>query len=235
MNETSKVPHGNVTGVTGLLAAFALSTALACASGTDEGSKLAPDVAELMSAADQDEVARIETLLDEGTNVGELDLSGRTALMHAARNGSVAALEVLLDAGANVTRTAPDGVTALMEAARAGQASAVRVLATRGAIVDRLSQLEYQPAAIHLAAWQDHTDCVQALLDAGSDLNLLEATGSTPLMYAAYFNAPAAARYLVDAGADLTPRDEDGLTALGLAQDQGHQEIEALLSSVGAP
>lgn len=233
MNETSTVPHCNTAGLATLLAAFALSAATACASGG--GSKLDPDVADLMAAADQDDVVRIEAVLDGGTSVGEVDLEGRTALMHAARNGSMAALDVLLEAGAIVTMTAPDGVTALMEAARAGQASAVTELAQRGAMVNRLSNLEYRPAAIHLAAWEDHTDCVRALLDAGSDLNLFDGTNSTPLMYAAYFNGPDAARFLVEAGADLTPRDTDGLTALGLAQDQGNQEIEELLLSVGAP
>ena len=225
-------PHWNTKGMAQLLAALAFATATSCTPQPDD--TLAPEVAELMTAADHDEVARIEALLANGTDVGQVDQYGRTALMHAAENGSMGALSVLLDEGAELESSTPEGVTALMEAARSGRAAAVSVLARRGAIVARLSNLEYRPAAIHLAAKEDHTTCLQALLDAGADINQLEGSLSTPLMYAAYYDGPAAARFLITAGADLNARDEEELTALALAQDAGNQAIEALLLSAGA-
>ncbi|HKO89528.1 MAG TPA: ankyrin repeat domain-containing protein [Polyangiaceae bacterium] len=229
--DQASVPQGNTIRLW-LFAALACAAAAGCASGEDDA--LAPDVAELMVAADHDEVARIETLLASGTDVGEVDRSGRTALMHAAENGSMGALSLLLDEGADLESATPEGVTALMDAARSGRAAAVTVLATRGAILARLSDLEYRPAAIHLAAKEDHADCLEALLDAGADIDQLEGSASTPLMYAAYYDGPSAARFLIAAGADLNARDEEDLTALALAQDAGNQEIEALLLSAGA-
>jgi len=56
----------------------------------------------------------------------------------------------------------------------------------------------------------------------------------TPLHYAANFGYMDVAVYLLDQGADINTRDEDGWTALDRACDQGHVGMVNLLVSRGA-
>ena len=55
-------------------------------------------------------------------------------------------------------------------------------------------------------------------------------TGATALHWAAYKGDLASATRLLEGGADLTLRDNDGDTALDNARSYGHSEVVALLS-----
>jgi ankyrin repeat protein len=95
------------------------------------------------------------------------------------------------------------GQTALMWAAAAGNDDVVRLLIEAGATVDAISHEVVAPesewsqgaadyadmprgrlTAVHLAARAGHYETVQALVDAGASLSLVDAAGKTPLDYA---------------------------------------------------
>jgi hypothetical protein len=81
---------------------------------------------------------------------------------------------------------------------------------------------------------QDHPDIVKALLDAGANPNVRDRLEvQTPLMYAAAHGYTESVRILIDAGADASIVDNNGRTALMLAEEEGHDEIVDLLSSSG--
>ncbi|HEX23139.1 MAG TPA: ankyrin repeat domain-containing protein, partial [Chromatiales bacterium] len=57
----------------------------------------------------------------------------------------------------------------------------------------------------------------------------------TALMAAAAFNQPEVVRLLLKRDADPKARDEDGETALSVAEDKGNKEIISLLQAAATP
>lgn len=71
--------------------------------------------------------------------------------------------------------------------------------------------------AIHLAAWQNHHEIVQFLIDSGADVDSTDSHGKTALHYAAIYGSLEAARVLIDGKTHLDIRDENAMTPLMLA------------------
>ncbi|HKK40165.1 MAG TPA: ankyrin repeat domain-containing protein [Cryomorphaceae bacterium] len=77
------------------------------------------------------------------------------------------------------------------------------------------SKQEIPVVDIHTAVFQGDLNAVKQHIDAGSDLNIKEPmSGSTPLISAITFNNFEIAKALVEAGADLSSKNNDGSTAL---------------------
>ncbi len=71
---------------------------------------------------------------------------------------------------------------------------------------------------IQVAILSDNLEAVKQHIKAGTDINKKDAmSGSTPLITAASFGKNKIAQVLIDAGADLTPKNNDGATALHTA------------------
>jgi len=71
---------------------------------------------------------------------------------------------------------------------------------------------------IQAAILSDNIEAVKQHIKAGTDLNKKDAmSGSTPLITAASFGKNKIAQVLIDAGADLTVKNNDGATALHTA------------------
>ncbi|HSE42692.1 MAG TPA: ankyrin repeat domain-containing protein, partial [Acidobacteriota bacterium] len=91
---------------------------------------------QLTAAVKENNLTKIENLLQNGVNVNERDASNNTPLMLAASSGFTGAMKVLLDSGAFVTARNIEGKTALMWAASSNQLEAIKLLMTSGAEVD---------------------------------------------------------------------------------------------------
>ena len=74
-------------------------------------------------------------------------------------------------------------------------------------------------------------EVLQALIDAGADLNAQDENGQTALMNAANFEELESVRALLLAGADVNFKNKDGESAWDLTAET---EIEELLVSFGA-
>eukprot|EP00045_Choanoeca_perplexa_P002310 m.23878 g.23878 ORF g.23878 m.23878 type:complete len:147 (+) comp11444_c0_seq1:272-712(+) len=87
--------------------------------------------------------------------------------------------------------------------------------------------------ALHHAAGAGCLDTFACLLRAGADMNARAKDGHTPLMRAArWCNDGRMLSYLVEAGADVTIDDRDGMTALHLTTLQGNSaEVEHLIKA----
>lgn len=70
---------------------------------------------------------------------------------------------------------------------------------------------------------------IRAHLRAGSDVNVRDYNGFTPLHLAAYRGHLAAARLLLEAGADPAARSATGATPADIARSAGHGDIANLL------
>lgn len=89
-------------------------------------------------------------------------------------------------------------------------------------------QMDLQAAVI-----SNNLEAVRQHIKAGSDLNQKDAmSGSTPLITASSFGKKEIAQALIEAGADLTPKNNDGATALHAASFFCRVEIvQALLDA----
>ena len=192
-------------------------------------------------------------LLDAGSNVEEANHEGQTALMLAARAGSVEVADLLVRHGANVNaREKWRGQTALMWAADAHSVALTRFLIdhkadvnTRALATDWPSQMtgeprnQYRPVGgltpLLYAARSGCTECVQALLDAGADVNRPSPEGVTPLMVAIDNFAYDTAKVLFERGANPRVWDWWGRTALYTAIDMNTYSLDAYAERTGPP
>jgi ankyrin repeat protein len=88
-------------------------------------------------------------------------------------------------------------------------------------------------ASLHLAANGGYTGIVQALIDAGIDVNA-DWGNSTPLMGAARGGHLDTVTKLIALGADVNRQDDLGRTALMLSALEGHGPVVSLLVKSGA-
>jgi ankyrin repeat protein len=180
----------------------------------------------------------IRRLIDAGGDPNSADAGGETVLMTAARTGNPAALRVLLERGAQVDAKEPEfQQTALMIAVREDHAEAVGVLLAAGASPNAQTRKGPTPAFVPPCKG---TGCGSegvginrgGLPDRG---RRAEAKGGmTPLLYAARDGRLAAARRLIDAGADLELSEANGIRPLLMAALNNKMDVARLLIARGA-
>lgn len=97
------------------------------------------------------------------------------------------------------------------------------------------SEADRPDVDIQAAVMSGNLEAVKQHIEAGTDLNEQEPfSGSTPLITAATFNKPEIAQALIDAGADLSIKNNDGSTALHTAAFFCRVEIVQMLIDANA-
>ena len=100
-----------------------------------------------------------------------------------------------------------------------------------------VSQTSTKPPSIdiHTATFLGDLEAIHQHIKAGSDLDEREPTiGSSPLISAAVFGKTEVARALIEAGADVNLRNNEGSTALHIAAFLCRTEIVEMLLDKGA-
>lgn len=169
-----------------------------------------------------------------------LDTKGRVPFesypddpIRAAYRGDIEAVKAFLDDGFPPNAGNEVGYTMLMGAARSSNLAAVRFMLSHGAQAALADKRGY--TALHWAVAQptsnpsNELNCVRVLIDAGADVNARNEEGITPLMNAAWFGCRDSVRELLRRGADASLRDSKGRSALDLAVERNHKDIEKLL------
>jgi len=154
---------------------------------------------ELLSAVDVGRIDRVRELLAAGADVNARISDGATPLMHAAHDGNLALVRALLDAGADVGATDSSGWTALTK------------------------------AVYNASLNRGFADVVQALIDAGGNVEAPIGYGIRPLMLAAGYGETAVVETLLAAGADVLARNDGGLTALMMVKEKFYVDVINLL------
>jgi hypothetical protein len=102
----------------------------------------------------------------------------------------------------------------IIKIAKAGQAARVKeLLATDKSLINARDKDGSTP--LHCAVWKGHEQMVEALLEAGADVNAHNENdhwGTTPLHAAAHANQAAIAQLLIAHGADVNAMDREGRT-----------------------
>ena len=186
----------------------------------------------LMWAASEGHAAVVDALLEKGANVNAATKAGFTALVFAALKNDAASVRSLLRAGANPNYALPDQTKVLTVAASNRAYNAAVALLDGGAdpnVADRAGS-----TPLHVAAQAGALNLVKALLAKGAQPNVHTqpstpsrgdfraiAGEQTPLLFAARFDHVDVMQALIDAGADIRMKAQDGASLLLVAAASG--------------
>ena len=201
---------------------------------TDKGDGFLPSSYYLMLAAETGKVELVKLLVKAGADVNQPDEEGWTVLMFAGGEGNFDIVRVLVEANADVNFESPTGEHALETVARQGHQEIFDYLAPltnldlreeaeqklSEGIGKRRQEEAVDPAVdmLILAASDGNLRKVKKLIEAGVDVNGIDAYDTTPLSAAApIFNNIKVVRILLEAGADpnIAPLDSPLLAAVG--------------------
>src|SRR5690606_9329999 len=175
----------------------------------------------LMAAVTSGELEAVEALLALGAAPDALEESyEQTALMFAARLGHTAIARALLAAGATVdarTRVGPEPRWVLPNS-REGFGFGIGII--RGGLPADRGMRPFRSGGMTpllYAAREGYADTVALLLDAGADIEGVDANDITPLLMATLNDRMAAATLLVERGANLDHQDWYGRSPLWAA------------------
>jgi RNA polymerase sigma factor (sigma-70 family) len=134
----------------------------------------------------------------------------------------------------------PEGFTPLALAAHFGHLDVMRLLIDRGADVNRVATHRLAVTPLHAALFGRQVDAALLLIERGADVALARGgsgwkrAGWTPLHYAAGLGFGSLVLPLLERGAELSRRDDEGKTPLEVAIDASHDDIADVLRSRGA-
>jgi uncharacterized protein len=160
-------------------------------------------VTALYIAAQAGDAVATQVLLSAGADANAaLPASGETVLMTAAKTGNAEVVHALLTGGFDGVSI--DQLGEARAAARVAEAAGYSqqtnpALATNYADVNVRERL-YGRTALMIASLEGHMDVVRMLVEAGSDLNVVDAEGSTALSLARSSNNLDVAAFLEGAG-----------------------------------
>lgn len=177
---------------------------------------------DFFQAAKVDNPILIAERLSEGLspNITEAE-RGDTALILALREDSMRVVRTLLKApDIDLEIKAANGDNALMIAAFRGNLEAVKALLARGAQVNRPGW-----SALHYAAAIGNNPILQILIAQKANPDASSPNGTTALMMAARGGHILSVKLLLDAGANIFLKNEQGLDAVEMAKLFNNTEL----------
>ena len=147
---------------------------------------------------------KVETEKDYDKYLEELK-SGRNSLKDAASNGDLNGVKLALEQGADIHEKDERGITPFLWASLNGHQEIVKYLLANGANLKDINNEGFN--ALMFAAWNNHIETAKSLIESGIDINYEKSVMGSM---------------------------SNKLTALKVAQNKGHYEMEEFLRSKGA-
>jgi ankyrin repeat protein len=192
---------------------------------------------DLHKAAAKNDAALVETLIKTGARIDARDGSGRTALLIATHANAIEAAGALIAAGANVN--AKDNIedSPYLYAAAEGRLEILRQTLKAGA--DLKSVNRYGGVGLIPAAHHGYPDVVRELLKTDINIDHVNRLGWTALLETIILSDGGPThqeilKLLVDAGANVSLADRDGVTPLAHAEKRSYAEMVRILKAAGA-
>jgi len=168
-------------------------------------------------------------LLEYGADVHALDGNHSTSLHLASRIGNAEVARLLLEHGAVVDARDNKDSTPLHVASQRGNAEVARLLLEHGANINARNKEDQTPQHLLLAMWIGRRldiDSIRFFIERGADVDVVDKNHSTLLHRASYNGNVKVAQLLLEHGANVNMRNEEGHTPLhrvlaGLDDDIG--------------
>jgi ankyrin repeat protein len=189
----------------------------------------------LIGTAGRGDLAAVERLIREGASVAARDSRGRTALLAATHGNHVAVARALIAAGADVNAKDDVQDSPFLYAGAEGR---IDILKMTLPTADLKSTNRYGGTALIPAAHHGHTEAVRILLGTAIDQDHVNRLGWTALLEAVILGDGGGVhteivRLLVEAGANVSLADKDGVTPLQHARRRGFREMTRILEARG--
>jgi uncharacterized protein len=192
----------------------------------------------LMAAALTGDTEVLSLLISKGARLDEKDKYGFTALMTAGLYAHREAAESLIMAGADLSIKNNNCDTFLMIAVRNLPKKTIELALSKGADVNVKSceegvNEEVTPLIAALSRTDNDISIAELLIRKGADVNAKISWG-TVLTLASMNPSGEGIKLLLDNGADVNGRSENGITALMMAAAYGRKDMVELLLAKGA-
>lgn len=185
-------------------------------------------------AVRSESVVTIQKMIADGFDIETRDDQGRTALLLATQLNEIEIAKALIKAEADVN--AKDNIedSPFLYAGAEGRLEILRMTLKHGA--DLTSVNRYGGTALIPAAHHGHVETVRELLKTDIDIDHVNNLGWTALLETVILGNGGStyieiARLLIEAGADVTISDNQGVTPLQHARARGYHEIARLIEA----
>jgi ankyrin repeat protein len=180
-------------------------------------------IANITKAAKFDDVREVKTLIDKGMSPNQKDPRGMPILMVAIQENSVKTVDYLINVkGIDLNQANMTDETPLMFASLYGLFPEVKVLVNQKEVP--VNRPGWTP--LHYACTNGHVDIATFLLDKGAAVDARSPNETTPLMMAIRAGNIQLARLLLDRGADIRLRNQQGYSAIDVAELFNQEEIQ---------
>jgi ankyrin repeat protein len=196
------------------------------------GAAAADDDLRLVTAAKDQNLQQVRTLLDGRPNVNARSEDGSTALLWAAHWNDLQTAALLVQAGADANLANDFRMTPLSQACTNASTEFVDLLLKAGANPN--TPIGTGETPLMTCARSGNAEAVRRLLLRQADVNAKEPNQhQTALMWAAAQQHPKVLQVLIEAGADLQAHTKLGFTALHFAARAGDTESTRTLLDAG--
>ncbi len=184
------------------------------------------------------ELSKISDLIKAGTDLEARDGSGRTPLMVAGYMKNHKAAKLLIKAGANLNALENSTYDLLTISSVLNDIEMVKLAIASGADTGLITS-PYDGTALIAAAHLGHVEVVKALIAGKAPLDRVNNLNWTALIESIVLgdggpNHMETLRTLVDAGADVTLADGNGVKPLAMATRRSYTEMVEILKAAGA-
>jgi hypothetical protein len=216
-----------------ILAASVLSLSM---SGSITMAQGRPANEALLAAASEGRSAEVARLIAAGADVNPRDPRGQTPLLLAVAGNHVAIAKALLAAGADLNAQAANRDTPWL---LAGASRRAEIIAAMLPLKPDLSiRNRYGGNALIPACERAHVETVRLLLTSGIDLDHVNGLGWTCLLEIVILGNGGprhqeVAKLVLEAGANPSLADKDGVTPLAHARQRGQRAVATLIEQAG--
>ena len=163
----------------------------------------------LMLAAQNGNTTLLSYLLQRGVNLEAEDISGETALFYALESGSENAFHFLVGQQANINHASKDNTTLLIKAAIEGQYDVMNYLMEKGAAINTKNNKGQTAYNVVISAFFINDELAMKLIEKGADIEAKNDNGQTLLFIEAEDDHLSKVKYLHSLGANIDTRDND--------------------------